>query len=330
MASDLIAYLGPEGSFTHEAALTWVGDGGAQPYAVAQVQEVIGGVATGRWRCGVIAIESSVEGYVVPALDALIESADVVAVDQTDIAISFDAFTLADDSSEPRYVSAHPHGLAQCQSFIASLGVPTKPATSNAAACRDLIPGGVALGPQLCGSLYGLRTLATNVADFRDARTRFLLVTGRDEARQTWDTAADSRKGGAVSRVAQRAAHPNADGGWSTMVALTPLRTGPGVLARIADGFGARGVNMSSVVTRPIKALQGRYVFVITCDSAPWEPSLHGLFTDLLAAGDSIKTLGVFPSVEDYDAHVDPRRVPIGSVSQGSDTAHRSRGLLWD
>ena len=113
------------------------------------------------------------------------------------------------------------------------------------------------------------------------------------------------------------------------MLALTPRVTGPGVLARIAGAFGERGVNMSSLITRPLKALAGRYVFVITCEGAPWEPRLHGLLEGLLDAGDGLKTLGVLRAPEDLDVVVDPQRIPTGSVDATSGPEERREGLLW-
>lgn len=306
-----LAYLGPEGTFTHAAALTWADD--ASPVPLAAVEEVYRAVGTGEVDRGVVAIESSVEGYVVPSLDALVAADDVVAVDEVALAIAFDAFTLADDAAEESIelaeVSAHPHGLAQCRAFVTASGLRPVPATSNAAACRDLAPGRVALGPRLCGELYGLTTLATDVQDFAGARTRFLLVARRSEAPGLL----------AASDEPQ----------WRSMVAITPAVIGPGVLARITAAFGERGVNMSSLITRPLKAQEGTYVFVVTFDGAPWEPEVRGLLAQLLAAGDWLKTLGVVPVRDPADPEPDLAGVPVGSVRTDASHDALTAGLLW-
>ena len=303
-----LAYLGPEGTFTHAAALSVAGRGAPVPRGT--VGEVYDAVAEGTAAAGVVAIESSVEGYVVPSLDAIVAARDVVAVDEVTLDIAFDAF-LAPDATTPTEVTAHPHGLAQCAAWIADRGLHPVPASSNAAACRDVQPHQVALGPALCGELYGLRRLESGVQDFAGARTRFLVVTGRDAARAELDGAAAS---------ALR---------WRTMLAITPHETGPGVLARITAAFGARGVNMSSLITRPLKAQEGTYVLVVTLDGAPWEPAVRALLDQLLGAGDSLKTLGVFPDRTRADVDVDVARVPPGSVQGGADAAETRRGLLW-
>ncbi|OLT53345.1 prephenate dehydratase domain-containing protein [Cellulosimicrobium sp. CUA-896] len=315
-----VGYLGPEGSFTHQAAVGWAGrHGGAAPLvARGTVGDVFAAVADGGDARGVVAIENTVEGYVVPSLDAIVGSPDVVAVDEVVLDIEFDAF-VRHDHGRLTEVSAHPHGLAQCQGFVGRTGLRAVPAASNAAACRDAGPHQVALGPRICGELYDLATYERGVEDFAGARTRFLVLATR----------------AAAPAVLARARETH-DGAWRTMLAVTPVVTGPGVLARITRSFGERGVNLSSLVTRPLKRVHrvaGAYVFVLTVDAAPWEPSVRAVLEDLLRAGDSLKTLGVVPARGELDegvhADVDAAHVPVGSVGPATPPAALASGLLW-
>lgn len=328
-----VAYLGPEGTFTHQAAVRWAQDlagadtgptpsralGAEAPDRGARVElvpaqtvtDVYAGVASGEFDHGIVAIENSVEGYVVPSLDAIVGSEDVVAIDEVVLEISFDAF-VRPGHGELTEATAHPHGLAQCQAFVTRSALLPVPAPSNASACRDATGHQVAIGPPICGELYGLEVLEKGVEDFHGARTRFLTIVRRDRARTAL---AEARADDAKS--------------WRTMLALTPTVTGPGVLARITQAFGAGGVNLSSLITRPLKAVEGKYVFVLTVDAAPWEPEVRAVLEGLLAAGDSVKTLGVFPARGELDEALSSDHVPVASVRSGASADDLDRGLLW-
>jgi prephenate dehydratase/chorismate mutase/prephenate dehydratase len=116
------------------------------------------------------------------------------------------------------------------------------------------------------------------------------------------------------------------------MLAITPTMTGPGVLARVTAAFAARGINMTSLISRPLKAAQGQYAFIVTFDAAPWSEPARGLLSDLLAAGDSLKTLGAYApdgSRPTSPVDVDPEHLLTGSVTSADDVLAQSVSLLW-
>lgn len=310
-----IGFLGPLGTFTHQAVLAWVKrqeiNGEIVPFR--NVPEVYTGITAGHIDYGVVAIESSIEGYVLPSLDGLIAQPNLIAVDQEIVQISFDAFHLPSDSGPFETISAHPHGLAQCQGFIAERNFVAVPAESNAAACRDLVAGQVSLGPAVCGELYGLATLASSVEDFHGGKTKFLVVTRRDK----------------TALVSERAA----SGEYQTLLALTPHVTGPGVLSRITRFFADSRINLSSFFSRPIKGASGTYIFVLQLDAAPWDPACRQVFSQLLECGDSLKTLGIYPGAGDLAASLSGNgnydEVAVGSVSAVSSQQLKNDALKW-
>ena len=341
-----VYYLGPQGSFTHQAAVTAAqmlcsasvgvamsadatvstvnsnntdlgavnstdntnintasndksNDNEPQLVAASDVPAIMDAVQRGdAW--GVIAWENNVEGFVVPNLDMLIDSRDAVGFARVGVDIAFDAFIHPNDGGRDlrgATVSAHSHGLAQCKTFIAENKLTPVPATSNAAACRDLAPGSVALGPSMCGSLYGLTTFASGVQDYQGAHTEFLVIAPRNEARAMLDVA---RRDGVNE--------------FETIITFIPLVTGPGVLADLLDVLRDAGLNMASFISRPIKGNDGTYSFIATIDAAPWQPRFRNVLMNIASHGDWVKTLAVYPRRERPSPPVDAWMLPQGGM----------------
>ena len=314
MARMKLFYLGPEGTFTHQAAMTAANRfaplGDFDLVALPDVPAIMQAVES-RQGWGVIAWENNVEGYVVPNLDALIDATDVAGFARVSVDVAFNAFTVRGHGI---------YGLAQCKRFIAEHHLKPEPSSSNAAACRDLQPGQVALGPSICGELYNLDTLAEHVQDFEGARTEFLVIAPRD----------------VVQDLNARAHRNNADD-FETIITFIPLVTGPGVLADLLDVLRDAGLNMTSFISRPIKGNDGTYSFIATLDAAPREPKFHAVLEEIAEHGDWAKTLAVYPRRERPSPPVDAWMLPEGGVhvdaehpSEGwQHTEEARRELLW-
>ncbi|MDU5900263.1 MAG: prephenate dehydratase domain-containing protein, partial [Bifidobacterium sp.] len=103
-------YLGPQGTFTHQAAVSAAGllrpvvPEGFDLIACDDVPQIMQAAQNGEgW--GVIAWENNVEGYVVPNLDALIDAQDLVGFARVGVNVEFDAYTLPDIGLEDAYVA---------------------------------------------------------------------------------------------------------------------------------------------------------------------------------------------------------------------------------
>lgn len=230
-----VTYLGPSGTFTHEAVLALRPDAMALPTTSAA--EAFAAVETGTAVHAVFPIDNSVNGVVVPTLDGLLRRPGLSIVDSVVLPISFNAYTV--DASVPAtIVVSHPHGLAQCHDFVEARGLPTREAASTAAACRDLVPGEIGLGPAICGSLYPIEVLAEAVEDNELAYTQFALVSSSD-------------------------AVVEGDGDDGLLVALSPDTNVPGILRRLLGVLEDRRINMTNLVTRPVPSTPGRFVFLL-------------------------------------------------------------------
>lgn len=321
MVSDAVRvwYLGPQGSFTHQAAMDAVPMVAAResvsPDAVvvlpcADVPEVLRRVRAGGY--GVLAWDNTVEGAVMPNVDAMLDDDEVVGIGRVRVPVVFDAMMRADDEEGTIVrVSAHPHGLAQCTQFIRERGLSCMPAVSNAAACQTLPRGCMALGPSACAEVYGLRVVARAVQDYHAAATDFLVVVSRDVASRWCERSSDAERL------------------WGSVVAMVPLHTGAGVLADMLDVVRDAGVNMTSFMSRPIKGHAGLYSFIATMDAAPWQPALHQVLRRVMAQGDWVKTLAVYEREPSAASEVDVALLPGGGV-RGETDAYEGAGAAAD
>lgn len=342
MAEYTLHFLGPTGTFTHQAAIEaakTIRPSGASVTLTPEpdVPTILDAVQRrGDW--GIIAWENNVEGYVVPNLDALIDADNVVGFARVGVNVSFDAFTLPGTSlADCRTVTAHPHGLAQCRRFTADHQLQQLPASSNGAACRDLEPGQVALGPNVCGDLYNLTRVACAVGDYAGARTEFLALAPRDEAITVLRERASRTAGDeTVESMPAPGATTDPVSEYESIIAFIPLSTGPGVLANLLDVLRDAGLNMTSFISRPIKGRDGTYSFIATIDAAPWQEHLRDVLTQVVDHGDWVKTLAVYPRRERPNPPIYAWSLPNGGVRREpaapgiwteGDTARRE--LLW-
>ena len=309
------AFLGPLGTFTHQAAVQLSSDTD-DLVPLADIDAVYDAVERREVDSAVVPLENSVEGYVVPSLDRLLYGS-VVGFARLELPIEFSALAKVGSTPPYRVAVSHPHALAQCKTFIAGQKLVTKASASTAAACADLQSDAIALAPDICRKVYGLEVVARNVQDQSGALTSFLKIRRRD----------------AMSEGEQ-----NSSGTPTTMFSITPRVTGPGVLARITNSLSSSGVNIQSLITRPVKSVPSAYTFILTVTGAPSTGALREVIPHLLAAGDILKVLAIYwwRSRDPSEVAVDGSKILAGappeSCVDADNKAAISRALLtpWD
>ena len=259
-----VAYLGPSGTFTHQAVVALRPRAEAVPLTAAA--DALAAVEAGTAAYAVLPIDNSVHGVVVPTLDGLLARSALSIVDSVVVPVSFEAFT-RDPSVTPHVVVSHPHGLAQCRAWIEARGLPTREAASTAAACRDLGPGEIGIGAAICGGLYDLHTLASTIEDNAAAFTQFALVSASPLPVE-------------------------GDGDDGLLVTLLPDANVPGLLRRFLGVIEDRGINMTNLVTRPVPTTPGLFTFFLFLSGSFTADDFAAMRDEWAAVGATARAVG--------------------------------------
>ena len=175
-----IAYLGPEGSFTHQAAESRFG-GMSDYLSLGSIQSVFKTLEAGRAKFGVVPIENSRDGIVGETLDLLAKS-PVKIVAELCMPIHMAFATKAKKLEDITKIYSKDKGFGQCREFLSQHGflnieqIPVE-STAKAAilAAEDSTAG--AICAHIAAKLYGVPTLFENIEDEHDSATRFVILS---------------------------------------------------------------------------------------------------------------------------------------------------------
>lgn len=288
MPEPTYSYLGPAGTFTW-AALDQVPDADpARRRAVGNVGEALADVTEGRATAAMIAIENSIEGGVTAAQDALVSTPGLRIVGEYLVPVDFVlAVRPGTALADVRVVAAHPVAYAQTHRRLDRdlPGHEHLGATSNVAAPQQLLVNDAvdaAIAPPGIEQLLPVEVIATELADNRDAVTRFVLVS------------------------ASRALPPRTGADKTTVVVELPHER-PGGLVEMLEQFATRGVNLSLLTSRPIGDALGRYRFVIDLEGHVRDERVADALLGLKRFSPSVTFLGSYPRADRRDSTAAPR-----------------------
>ena len=185
-----VAYLGPQATFTHQAARERFG-AAAELKPTRSISDIFDEVERGRVAFGIVPVENSTEGAVNVTLDRLVES-DVFICGEAYLEISQQLLSRAATLADVKRVLSHPQGLAQCRNWLAQYlpDVPTEETSSTAAAVEMAAadPTVAGIASALAAEVYGVPMLRARIEDNRHNATRFLIIgrqpigpSGRDK-----------------------------------------------------------------------------------------------------------------------------------------------------
>lgn len=272
---NLIAYLGPPGTFSEEAALAYAA---TQPelglLSLTSIPAVVTAIETGAALVGVLPIENLLEGSVTYTLDLLIHETSLQIVGE--IVIPIRQYLVARPGmslNEIEVLYAHPQSLGQCRRFVERClpGVATVASLSNSAAPAEAVADdrkAAAISTLRAAELTGTHILARDIADNLGNVTRFIVLATAD-------------------------APPTGDDKTSFCFGFTEDRAGTlvGALLELAEA----NINMTKLESRPSKAVLGQYIFLVDVNGHREDAHVKRTLEHISAKTGMFKVFGSYP-----------------------------------
>ncbi|MFC5049298.1 prephenate dehydratase [Rubritalea spongiae] len=268
-----IAYLGPEGTWTHQAAISKFGHS-VEYLPQANFSDVFECVNHGDASYGVVPIENSTEGAVSHTLDLFVDSPLKICAQ---ILMRIENGLMADiDRDAIKTLYSHPQVFGQCKNWILE-NLPhadqVEVSSTTKAACiakEKAGEGAAAMGGPLAAEMYGLTMLESGVQDNSNNTTRFLVI-------------------------GEKTCPPTGDDRTSL---LFSVKDEPGSLVKALQTFEAQSINMSKIESRPSKQREWEYYFYVDVSAHAEDVNVVKALEELKKHCSMIKILGSYQDIK--------------------------------
>lgn len=265
-----VAFLGPEGTFTQEAALKHFGHS-AVTVPMGAIDEVFREVAAGAANYGVVPVENSTEGMINHTLDTFLDSTLNIC---GEVELRIHHHLLVGPNTHTDHITriySHSQSLAQCRQWLdGHYPKAERIAVSSNAEAAKRIKGewnSAAIAGDMAAELYDLQKISEKIEDRPDNSTRFLII-GRE------------------------AIPPSGDDKTSIIVAV---RNEPGALHNLLEPFHRIGVDLTRVETRPSRTGKWTYVFFIDFEGHRDDPKVSAVLAEVSSIVADLRVLGSYP-----------------------------------
>ncbi len=269
-----VAFLGPLGTYSEEAALKQFGVG-RNAVVCGSIDEVFRTVEAGQADYGIVPVENSNEGAVGLTLDLLLSSPLKICGEVT-IPIHHCLLSKQADIQQISHVFSHSQSLAQCHEWLNKMlpKAEREAVTSNARAAQmihDLISTdgtfAAAIASKRAAELFNLNVLAENIEDDPKNTTRFLVLSKHDVA-------------------------PSGQDKTSLVMAA---KNQPGAILSLLEPLAQHGVSMTKLESRPAKVGMWEYVFYVDIEGHQNDPKVAEAVKDIGSRASYLKHLGSYP-----------------------------------
>jgi len=268
--STTVAYLGPPGTFSQEAAVNHFGEN-CEQVPCSTIDDVFACVQAGNAEVGVVPIENSTEGAVNNSQDCLADSSLLIVGEEV---VSIEHHLLVPSDCEDMNITAiasHPQSLAQCRKWLKSHYREAEliecRSNADAASRVDADKGIAAIAGAMAADEYNLKIAQRSIQDQDHNSTRFIIL-GEQET-----TASGNDKTSVLIYTANK----------------------PGALFRILEPFENLGISLTKIDSRPSKKEAWEYVFFIDFEGHRHDESVQELFRRLEDCTEAVKVLGSYP-----------------------------------
>ena len=265
----VVVYLGPPATYTHLACIERFGNS-IRALPKESIQEVFESVGRGKANYGVVPIENSTEGSVNRTLDMFVDS-EVKICGEILSHISHDFLSKTGKAEDIQKIYSHPQAFEQCRQWLRK-NFPHVPlvevvSTAKAAQFTTEDPNAAAIAGSFAGHLYGLKVIESQIEDYPNNYTRFL-VLDRESAERT---------------------------GKDKTSILFSIPHLPGSLFRVVKIFSEKEINLTKVESRPIKDKPWEYVFFLDFEGHAEDSHINEAMTELKENVLFLKLLGSYP-----------------------------------
>ncbi|KJJ84599.1 chorismate mutase/prephenate dehydratase [Candidatus Omnitrophus magneticus] len=268
----VVAYLGPECTFTHQVAIRKFGTS-VKYLSCNSITEVFVEVEKGNANYGVVPIENSIEGAVTHTMDMFVSS-PVVICSEIFHPIKHNLLSKIENFKDIKKIYSNPQVFGQCRIWLeqnlpwAKLIDSSSTAKASESASREKFSASIA--SELAARKYGLKILAKSIEDFSGNITRFLVI------------------GKKISEPSQN----------DKTSILFSVKDKPGILHDMLSPFKERGINLTKIESRPSKAMMWKYYFFIDLVGHVHEKEVESAIKELETKCDFLKILGSYPRGE--------------------------------
>ena len=264
-----VAYLGPAGTFSEQAAFAQFGQS-ISGVPCATIDEVFRAVDAGAAEFGVVPVENSSEGAVSRTLDLLLDT-DLRITGEIALMIKHHLLTKTGTLNGVTKVFAHPQALAQCQRWLATNtpALERQAVSSNGEAAKIAAADSTiaAIAGDIAQQQYGLSPVQSSIQDDPHNRTRFVVISHGS---------------------------CQASGKDQTSVILS-VTNKPGAVYHLLAPLAKHGVSMNRFESRPARRGTWEYFFYIDIDGHASDPKVAAALAELETEAAFFKNLGSYP-----------------------------------